>query len=30
LLNLTIETDKMLKQTSANDDDALQALIMAF
>jgi DNA polymerase-3 subunit delta len=30
LLNLTIETDKLLKQTSANDDDALQALIMAF
>jgi DNA polymerase-3 subunit delta len=30
LLDLTIETDKMLKQTSANDDDALQALIMAF
>lgn len=30
LLNLTIETDKMLKQTSANDDDVLQSLIMAF
>jgi DNA polymerase-3 subunit delta len=30
LLDLTIETDKMLKQTSANDDDALQTLIMAF
>lgn len=30
LLDLTIETDKLLKRTSANDDDALQALIMTF
>jgi DNA polymerase-3 subunit delta len=30
MLDLTIETDKMLKQTSVNADDALQSLIMAF
>lgn len=30
LLDLTIKTDKMLKRTSVNADDALQALIMAF
>ena len=30
LLDLTIETDKMLKSTSVNADDALQTLITAF
>ena len=30
ILNLSIETDRLFKRTSANEDDALQALIIAF